>query len=110
MPPQTRRGALYARADEAIKEVFCRTARVRSWQIVLQKSPRRSCRIEIRNNRIGANGFLIIAVDVRRFGHAINTDEVFGTHRARQNADGVSGNTTGVSILAPELDVKRLEI
>src|SRR5258708_39262694 len=23
----------------------------------------------------------IIAVDVRRFGHAINTDEVFGTHR-----------------------------
>jgi hypothetical protein len=22
----------------------------------------------------------IIAVDVRRFGHAINTDEVFGTH------------------------------
>src|SRR5438874_10237574 len=28
------------------------------WQIVLQKSPRRSCRIKIRNNRIGANGFL----------------------------------------------------
>jgi hypothetical protein len=26
--------------------------------IVLQKSPRRSCRIKIRNNRIGANGFL----------------------------------------------------
>jgi hypothetical protein len=24
----------------------------------------------------------IIAVDVRRFGHAINTDEVFGTHRS----------------------------
>jgi hypothetical protein len=23
----------------------------------------------------------IIAVDVRRFGHAINTDEVFGTHK-----------------------------
>ena len=23
----------------------------------------------------------IIAVDVRRFGHAINTDEIFGTHR-----------------------------
>src|SRR5438034_10723006 len=28
------------------------------WQILLQKSPRRSCRIKIRNNRIGANGFL----------------------------------------------------
>src|SRR5947199_6017278 len=27
-------------------------------QILLQKSPRRSCRIKIRNNRIGANGFL----------------------------------------------------
>src|SRR5258708_22325257 len=27
-------------------------------QIVLQKSPRRSCRIKIRNNRIGTNGFL----------------------------------------------------
>src|SRR5437667_2143849 len=26
--------------------------------ILLQKSPRRSCRIKIRNNRIGANGFL----------------------------------------------------
>src|SRR5881396_1602798 len=26
--------------------------------IVLQKSPWRSCRIKIRNNRIGANGFL----------------------------------------------------
>ena len=26
--------------------------------IVLQKSPRRGCRIEIRNNRIEANGFL----------------------------------------------------
>src|SRR5881227_2442923 len=25
---------------------------------MLQKSPRRSCRIKIRNNRIGANGFL----------------------------------------------------
>jgi hypothetical protein len=25
----------------------------------------------------------IIAADVRRFGHAINTDEVFGTHRSR---------------------------
>ena len=24
----------------------------------------------------------IIAVDVRRFGHVINKDEVFGTHRA----------------------------
>ena len=30
----------------------------RFWQIVLQKSPRRGCRIEIRNNRIEANGFL----------------------------------------------------
>ena len=29
-----------------------------NWQILLQKSPRRSCRIKIRNNRIGANGFL----------------------------------------------------
>ena len=29
----------------------------RLWQIVLQKSPRRGCRIEIRNNRIEANGF-----------------------------------------------------
>src|SRR5947208_10666149 len=27
-------------------------------KILLQKSPRRSCRIKIRNNRIGANGFL----------------------------------------------------
>jgi len=26
----------------------------------------------------------IIAVDVRRFGHAINTDEVFGTHNDDQ--------------------------
>jgi hypothetical protein len=25
----------------------------------------------------------IIAVDVRRFGHAINTDEVFGTHSSK---------------------------
>ena len=25
----------------------------------------------------------IIAVDVRRFGHAINTDEVFGTHKGQ---------------------------
>src|SRR2546430_13798403 len=31
---------------------------VSSRQIVLQKSPWRSCRIKIRNNRIGANGFL----------------------------------------------------
>ena len=30
----------------------------RLWQIVLQKSPWRSCRIKIRNNRIRANGFL----------------------------------------------------
>src|SRR5438093_7269716 len=29
-----------------------------NWQILLQKSPRRSCRIKIRNNRSGANGFL----------------------------------------------------
>src|SRR5437899_2577808 len=28
------------------------------WPILLQKSPQRSCRIEMRNNRIGANGFL----------------------------------------------------
>src|SRR2546427_6583230 len=35
------------------------TARyVRFVPILLQKSPRRSCRIKIRNNRIGANGFL----------------------------------------------------
>ena len=31
---------------------------VRFWQILLQKSPRRSCRIKMRNNRIGVNGFL----------------------------------------------------
>ncbi len=31
---------------------------VRSVPIVLQKSPRRGCRIKIRNNRIGAMGFL----------------------------------------------------
>src|SRR5215470_1749836 len=30
----------------------------RYWGILLQKSPRRSCGIEIRNNRIGANEFL----------------------------------------------------
>src|SRR5881398_54809 len=30
----------------------------RSRPILLQKSPRRSCRIKIRNNRIGVNGFL----------------------------------------------------
>src|SRR4030088_2180483 len=28
------------------------------WQILLQKSPLRNCRIKIRNNRIGATGFL----------------------------------------------------
>jgi hypothetical protein len=27
------------------------------WQILLQKSPLRNCRIKIRNNRIGAKGF-----------------------------------------------------
>src|SRR3954447_16791570 len=31
---------------------------VRYWPILLQKSPRGSCRIRIRNNRIGTNGFL----------------------------------------------------
>src|SRR5438445_1525777 len=34
-----------------------RRARSRNYPM-LQKSPRRSCRIKIRNNRIGANGFL----------------------------------------------------
>ena len=31
---------------------------VRSWQIVLQKSPNRLCEIEICNDRIGARAFL----------------------------------------------------
>src|SRR6266516_7684162 len=31
----------------------------------------------------------IIAVDVRRFGHAINTDEVFGTHRIKNGPHAV---------------------
>jgi hypothetical protein len=30
----------------------------RFWPILLQKSPRRNCRIRIRNNRIGTNEFL----------------------------------------------------
>src|SRR6266508_3032162 len=33
-------------------------------------------------------GVAIIAVDVRRFGHAINTDEVFGTHSLGSSCDG----------------------
>jgi hypothetical protein len=33
-------------------------AHVRFGSIVLQKSPQRSCRIKIRNNRIGENGSL----------------------------------------------------
>jgi len=33
-------------------------------------------------------GGAIIAVDVRRFGHAINTDEVFGTHSLGSSCDG----------------------
>src|SRR6266403_1398288 len=38
----------------------------------------------------------IIAVDVRRFGHAINTDEVFGTHTspAQQHQFGLLNPTT----------------
>src|SRR5437868_15053061 len=32
----------------------------------------------------------IIAVDVRRFGHAINTDEVFGTHRAGNHLNEIA--------------------
>src|ERR1700720_2932556 len=33
-------------------------ANVRLWQILLQKSPRGCCRIEMRNNRIAMTGFL----------------------------------------------------
>jgi len=36
-------------------------------------------------------GGAIIAVDVRRFGHAINTDEVFGTHRCFLPLKSIAG-------------------
>ena len=39
-------------------DVHPRSCYVAFVQILLQKSPRRSCRIKIRNNRIGANGSL----------------------------------------------------
>ncbi len=44
----------------------------------------------------------IIAVDVRRFGHAINTDEVFGTHKATKLALVVNLKTAkvvGITVL-----------
>jgi hypothetical protein len=40
-------------------------AHVRFGSIVLQKSPQRSCRIKIRNNRIGENGSLNLEGSVR---------------------------------------------
>src|SRR5438552_10926091 len=43
----------FASSGQSIARALCRDV-----PIVLQKSPRRSCRIKIRNNRIGANGFL----------------------------------------------------
>src|SRR6266571_2300290 len=38
-------------------------------------------RMPMVRNRCKRKKSAIIAVDVMRFGHAINTDEVFGTHR-----------------------------
>src|SRR5258708_30460943 len=47
-----RGGTAARRRGDRISSGFCCAAYVGFWQIVLQKSPRRSCRIKIRNNRI----------------------------------------------------------
>jgi hypothetical protein len=57
-PRRSSDAARTRRRGDRITVRFCRTAYVRWRQIVLQKSPRRSCGMKICNNRIGQDEFL----------------------------------------------------